>query len=117
MNILLDDDPSEPALFGASGPGVLTMPTPSASVAGPTLRTARERMGMSIDDVAEETRIAIRHLSAIEEGRYDGFAAPVYAMGFARSYAEAVGVPRQWITDCLKGEVATVFAGRERCNL
>src|SRR3954469_6762794 len=92
---------AQTGLFPASGPGMLAMPVPSLAVAGPTLRTARERMGMSLQDVASETRIAVRHLTAIEEGRFDGFAASVYALGFARNYARMVGISNEWITDCL----------------
>jgi len=104
-------------LFPASGPGMLAMPTPSMAVAGPTLRTARERMGMSLQDVSGETRIAVRHLTAIEEGRFDGFVASVYAIGFARSYARMVGISNQWITDCLRDEVTARFDARERLDL
>jgi cytoskeletal protein RodZ len=104
-------------LFPASGPGMLAMPAPSLAVAGPTLRTARERMGMTLQDVAGETRIAVRHLTAIEEGRFDGFAASVYAIGFARNYARMVGISRDWITDCLRDEVTAQFDARDRFDL
>lgn len=104
-------------LFPASGPGMLAMPTPSMAVAGPTLRTARERMGMSLQDIAGETRIAVRHLTAIEEGRFDGFAASVYAIGFARNYARMVGISRDWITDCLRDAVTAQFEARGRFDL
>lgn len=105
------------ALFPASGPGMLAMPTPSLAVAGPTLRTARERMGMTLQDVASETRIAVRHLTAIEEGRFDGFAASVYAIGFARNYARIVGVSYDWITDCLRDPLTAQFDARDRLDL
>ncbi|MDB5680993.1 MAG: hypothetical protein JWO16_798 [Sphingomonas bacterium] len=104
-------------LFPASGPGMLAMPAPSLAVAGPTLRTARERMGMTLQDVAGETRIAVRHLTAIEEGRFDGFAASVYAIGFARNYARMVGISRDWITDCVRDEVTAQFGARDRFDL
>ena len=104
-------------LFPASGPGMLAMPVPSLAVAGPTLRTARERMGMSLQDVASETRIAVRHLTAIEEGRFDGFAASVYAIGFARNYARMVGISNDWITDCLRDEVIAQFGARDRFDI
>jgi transcriptional regulator with XRE-family HTH domain len=111
------DPPAERGLFPASGPGMLAMPAPSLAVAGPSLRAARERMGMTLQDVAAETRIAVRHLAALEEARFDGFAAPVYVMGFARNYARAVGVPRDWISDCLRAEVDAQFGQRDRFDL
>ena len=96
-------------LFPASGPGMLALPTPSLAIAGPTLRAARERLGMSVQDVSSATRITVRHLSAIEEGRFDGFAASIYAIGFARSYARVVGVSLDWINECLRDAVAAQF--------
>ena len=108
---------TQSGLFPASGPGMLAMPAPSLAVAGPTLRTARERMGMTLQDVAAETRIAVRHLTALEEARFDGFAAPVYVMGFARNYARAVGISRDWINDCLRDEVEAQFNSRVRFDL
>jgi cytoskeletal protein RodZ len=111
------DPPIEEFLISPTGPGMLAMPVPSFAAAGPALRNARERMGMSLDDVARETRIAVRHLVAIEESRFDGFAAPVYALGFARNYACSVGISRQWISDCLRETIGTVFEGRARFDL
>ena len=69
---------------------------------------------MTLQDVAGETRIAVRHLTAIEEGRFDGFAASVYAIGFARNYARMVGISNEWITDCLRDEVTAQFGARDR---
>ena len=108
---------TQSGLFPASGPGMLAMPTPSLAVAGPTLRASRERMGMTLQDVAAETRIAVRHLTALEEARFDDFAAPVYVMGFARNYARAVGVPCDWISDCLRDAVEAQFEQRHRFDL
>lgn len=111
------DPPIEDFVISPTGPGMLAMPVPSFAAAGPALRTARERMGMSLDDVSRETRIAVRHLVAIEESRFEGFAAPVYALGFARNYARAVGISLQWISECLHDTIGEVFEGRARFDL
>lgn len=108
----LGDPPAE----GGPSPECGT-PVPSFAVAGPTLRTAREGIGMTLQDVAAETRIAVRYLMALEEGQLDGFAAAVYALGFARNYARAVGVPRDWISDCLRSEIEARFGQRQRFDL
>ena len=100
-----------------TAPNASDMPIQPASAAGRALRTARERLGMSLEDVAGETRIAIRHLLALEECRFDGFAAPVYALGFARNYARAVGLPLQWTSDCMRDEVGAFFDLRGRFDL
>jgi len=93
------------------------MPMMSADAVGRALKAAREQLGLSLGDVARETRIGERHLEALEEGRFDGFAAPVYALGFARNYARIVGLPLQWITDCLRGEIFASFDARRRFDL
>ncbi len=94
-----------------------SMPVMAPNGVGRALRAAREELGLSLADIAHETRMAIRHLEAIEDGRFDGFAAPVYALGFARNYARAVGLPAQWVTDCLRDSVASYFGERGRFDL
>jgi cytoskeleton protein RodZ len=59
---------------------------------GRRLRTAREAKGLTLDDVANKTRIPIRHLEHIEQGQWDALPAPTYSIGFARSYANVVGL-------------------------
>jgi cytoskeletal protein RodZ len=63
-----------------------------AGTVGERLRVAREAKGLSLDDVARQTRIPIRHLEHIERGEWDAMPAATYSVGFARSYANAVGL-------------------------
>jgi len=59
---------------------------------GEQLKRAREARGLGLEDVASQTRIPIRHLQAIEREDWDALPAPTYAVGFARNYANAVGL-------------------------
>ena len=59
---------------------------------GEQLRRAREAKGMSLDDIANRTRIPIRHLQNIEREEWDALPAATYAVGFTRNYANAVGL-------------------------
>jgi len=59
---------------------------------GERLRLAREAKGMSLDDIANRTRIPIRHLQHIESEEWDALPAATYAIGFTRNYANAVGL-------------------------
>jgi cytoskeleton protein RodZ len=59
---------------------------------GERLRRAREAKGMSLDDIANRTRIPIRHLQNIEREEWDALPAVTYAIGFTRNYANAVGL-------------------------
>ncbi len=54
---------------------------------GERLRAAREEKGLSLEDIAAQTRIPRRHLESIEAGDWDRLPAPTYTIGFARSYA------------------------------
>ena len=59
---------------------------------GERLKAAREAKGMSLEDVASQTRIPIRHLKHIEQGDWHELPAVTYSVGFARTYANAVGL-------------------------
>ncbi|WP_338241281.1 helix-turn-helix domain-containing protein [Aurantiacibacter hainanensis] len=59
---------------------------------GPYLRGARERKGLTIDQVASETRISRRHLEHIEAGEFDSLPGRTYAIGFTRTYAKTLGL-------------------------
>src|SRR6266571_9185286 len=52
------------------------------------LRTSREAQGLTVYQIAEITKIRTDHVRALEEGNYEGFAAPVYIRGFVRNYAK-----------------------------
>ncbi|MBX3593097.1 helix-turn-helix transcriptional regulator [Sphingomonas sp.] len=56
------------------------------------LRDARDVVRRSIEDVAGEIRFPASFLTAIEEGAFEEFAAPIYLFGAVRAYARAVGV-------------------------
>jgi cytoskeletal protein RodZ len=73
--------------------------------AGERLRAAREKTGLSLEDVAAQTRIPQRHLAAIETGDWDSLPAPTYTIGFAKSYASAVGLDRVEIGNQLREEM------------
>ena len=51
------------------------------------LRQAREAHRLTIEQVAEITKIRTDHLRALEEGDYNVFSAPVYIRGFVRTYS------------------------------
>jgi cytoskeleton protein RodZ len=57
---------------------------------GERLRLAREAKGLSLEDVARQTRIPLRHLEHIEREEWDALPAITYSVGFARSYANMI---------------------------
>jgi len=72
---------------------------------GEKLRAAREERGLSLEDIAAQTRIPRRHLENIEAAEWDNLPAPTYTLGFARSYASSVGLDRTEIADQLRAEM------------
>jgi cytoskeletal protein RodZ len=76
--------------------------------AGQRLREAREAKGLSIEDVAAQTRIPTRHLASIETGDWTKLPAATYTVGFAKNYASAVGLDRNEIGDQLRSEMGVV---------
>jgi cytoskeleton protein RodZ len=83
--------------------------TTTASV-GEQLLAAREAAGISLEDIAAQTRIPTRHLQSIENSDWDALPAPTYTMGFAKSYATAVGLDRNEIADQLRAEMGGMRA-------
>lgn len=73
--------------------------------AGGRLRSAREAAGLSRSDIASRTKIAERHLLAIEENRFADLAARTYAVGFARAYARALGLDEAEIAALVRGQL------------
>lgn len=59
---------------------------------GQYLRRERELRGMPLEEVAEVTKITLRNLSAIEEGKFDELPNRVFAKGFVKSYAKTIGL-------------------------
>ncbi len=78
--------------------------TAIASV-GERLRAAREEKGITLEDIAAQTRIPRRHLESLENSDCENLPAPTYTIGFARSYATSVGLDRTEISDPLRSEM------------
>jgi len=57
---------------------------------GEQLRRAREARNLTVEQVAEITKIRTDHVKALAEGNYDVFSAPVYIKGFVRTYSTLV---------------------------
>lgn len=62
------------------------------ALVGEQLRGAREAQGLSINQVAEVTKIRADHIRALEAGDYSAFVAPVYVRGFVRTYSNLLKV-------------------------
>lgn len=59
---------------------------------GALLREARERAGLSLEDVSRQVRMQVRMLQAIENEDWKRLGAPVFVRGQLRSYGRALKV-------------------------
>ena len=62
---------------------------------GEKLRQARESRGITISEVAEQTRISSLYLESIENNDYRGLPGGIFNKGFVKSFAKYVGVEEQ----------------------
>lgn len=78
---------------------------PAAGGIGEQLRVAREAQGLSLSQVAAETRIPQRHLETIETGDFSALPARTYAIGFTRTYAKLLGLDDVAVTETVRAEL------------
>jgi cytoskeletal protein RodZ len=79
---------------------------------GERLAHARERRGLTLAEVAESTRIPLRHLKAIEGGDYASLPAPTYSAGFVKVYAKTLGLDPQSLSHAFRAETGHAMAPR-----
>ena len=65
-----------------------------ATAFGEFLRSARERRGLSLQQIAQETKIPKRHLISLEHGDLSVIPGPTYRRGEVVAYATVVGLDR-----------------------
>jgi len=80
---------------------------------GDILRLNRERRGLELQSVANQLRIRLAYLEAIEDGRYKDLPGSTYAVGFVRSYADYLELDGADIVRRFREEVARIH-GRTR---
>lgn len=71
---------------------------------GDALREQRERMGVTMLQAAEDTRIREKFLRAIESGDYQSLPGTVYTKGFLRNYAEYLNLDAEEMVALYTGE-------------
>src|SRR5437660_2423039 len=66
---------------------------------GTSLREARMRARISIDEVETRTKIRAKYLRAIENEEWDLLPGPVYAKSFLRTYGDFLGLDSRMLVD------------------
>lgn len=80
---------------------------------GADLRMARERNGYTLEEVADGLRIRLPYLEALEDGRIADLPGTAYALGFLRTYAEALGLDADEISRRFKYEANEINSKTE----
>lgn len=78
---------------------------------GSVLKGARAKLGFSLDEAQELTRVPARYLQALEEGQYDVLPAEAYNIGFVRSYAEVLHLKPSRVIASYKEERSEMRVG------
>src|SRR5687768_10994419 len=83
-----------------------------AETLGEKLRAAREARGISVSQVAEQTRIAPMYIECIENDNYKPLPGGIFNKGFVKSYARFIGYDEQ---EALQeyGQIATQAEGTQ----
>jgi cytoskeletal protein RodZ len=65
---------------------------------GEDLRQERERQGVSLETIADSTKVSVRHLRALEEENFDRLPGGVFNKGIVRSYARYLQLDQEaWV--------------------
>lgn len=71
---------------------------------GATLKAERERQQLDLEELAEQLKINLEHLEAIESGDIDSLPSELYFALFAKSYSEALGLDYARTMEAMKEE-------------
>ncbi len=73
-------------------------PVVSGESIGQILRNAREQRGMSVDQMAELSKLRPRFIQALEEDNYDALPNKIAGRGFLKIYADRLGLDVRGLT-------------------
>ncbi len=62
-----------------------------------TLKSEREKRNISLSQIAADTRISLRHLESLEEGRYGDLPGGMYNRAFLRAYCDKLNLDQKEI--------------------
>lgn len=75
---------------------------------GEELRMERVSRGIALEQITAVTKISVRHLEALEQGRFRLLPGGILSKGIVRGYAGAVGLdPGDWTDRYLKAYAAS----------
>ena len=79
-------------------------PLVGSATLGDGLRLARERQGRSLAAMSDQTKVHVKYLTALEQNDHSALPSRVFALGYLRAYAQALGIDEQAAADRFKQE-------------
>jgi cytoskeleton protein RodZ len=74
----------------------------NAQTIGKLLKKARDKKKVSLEDIAEKTKININILRSLEKEDLDKLPNKTYVKGFVKNYARTVGINTDEALQCLE---------------
>jgi cytoskeleton protein RodZ len=69
------------------------------------LKSRREKLNISLAQISEDTRISLRHLESLEDGRYEDLPGGMYNRAFLRAYCERLNIDQKEIVRRYEEEI------------
>ena len=87
--------PSGKEESGWQGKSTMELPVVRSTSSGSRadLRALRDLKGISLDHIAESSKIRLYYLQAIEEGMFEKLPGGIFTISYLRQYARAIGLP------------------------
>ncbi|MEY2883491.1 MAG: hypothetical protein RL490_1215, partial [Pseudomonadota bacterium] len=103
--------PGTRGLASTAGPGRREYPNVDMADGGlrrtgAMLAAAREASGLTLEEIAKDTRVPVRHLRALEADQHDALPALPYAIGFVKSFARAVKLNPEEVASQFRAETS-----------
>ena len=90
-----------------------SQPASEASV-GQQLRRAREKLGLSVSDIADQQHLRPSVIQSIEEGDYSKVDTELFLKGYVRTYARQVQLNADALIAALDSELEPLRQQREQ---
>src|SRR5688572_6891147 len=75
---------------------------------GTELRQARERAGLSVEEISERTKIHLYKVDALENGTFELLPQGIYLDGIVRAYAKELGIAQEPLVERMRLERGTL---------
>ena len=69
------------------------------------LRTRRESLNLSLEQISNDTRISLHHLKSLENGSYADLPGGMYNRAILRSYCDELGLDKNEFLQCYDEEI------------